>query len=501
MFGDKAGSMTLQETSKPIDSGRYGLPAMETSTVGGGKLLGHVKNKLNQKTPLLMSPFGFALAACGGGGETTSSAVTTPSFSLIGTSSQGNSLSLDLSNLVDNSDTVNAAYEWYRDDVLVADRVDTEPETYELLQEDVGSQVHVVVNLTSTNDNLDGTFTTQSQTFKSFDSTAVQNINDPASGSLVVSGESSAGAKLSVNASTITDIDGMGNFDFTWFRNGEEITDLQTWKNDPVNNVELKHLIMSDSEIQDRMDVAGPEKVFKIMIASGGQEIPFNKEPGEATSYSVEPEAWHLEIINNTFAKIQNFIDLKIEYVTEINDADIFVIISPLPGKDALSGFGDGVGSSGFGGPYGSALMMSYQTGLPSPKHLETDMDLLTTYWQEHPEGKKDWEEIFIHEVGHMLGLEHPWDELYSDTDQAVATSDDPHTHTLMGYSNTGEEGWFMDIDIAALQSIWGVSTATESQFEVYQADIGDEIYAQVSFTDCGGSLETLVSDTVTIIA
>ena len=41
MLGDKAGSMTLQETSKPIDSGKYGLPAMETSNVGGGKLLGH----------------------------------------------------------------------------------------------------------------------------------------------------------------------------------------------------------------------------------------------------------------------------------------------------------------------------------------------------------------------------------------------------------------------------------------------------------------------------
>ena len=97
----------------------------------------------------------LALSACGGGGETTSSAVTTPSFSLIGTSSQGNSLSVDLSNLVENSDTVNASYEWYRDDVLVSDRVDTEPETYELRQEDVGSKVHVVVNLTSTNDNLE----------------------------------------------------------------------------------------------------------------------------------------------------------------------------------------------------------------------------------------------------------------------------------------------------------------------------------------------------------
>ena len=41
MLGDKIGSMTVQETSKPIDSGRYGLPAMDTHTVGVGSVLGH----------------------------------------------------------------------------------------------------------------------------------------------------------------------------------------------------------------------------------------------------------------------------------------------------------------------------------------------------------------------------------------------------------------------------------------------------------------------------
>ena len=41
MLGDKAGSMTFKETSKAIDSGKYGMPGMETSAVGGGKLLGH----------------------------------------------------------------------------------------------------------------------------------------------------------------------------------------------------------------------------------------------------------------------------------------------------------------------------------------------------------------------------------------------------------------------------------------------------------------------------
>ena len=41
MIGDKAGSMTFQETSKPIDSSKYGLPAMDTHTVDSGKLLGY----------------------------------------------------------------------------------------------------------------------------------------------------------------------------------------------------------------------------------------------------------------------------------------------------------------------------------------------------------------------------------------------------------------------------------------------------------------------------
>ena len=41
MLGDKVGSMTFQETSRKIDYGKYGLLAMDTHTVGSGKLLGH----------------------------------------------------------------------------------------------------------------------------------------------------------------------------------------------------------------------------------------------------------------------------------------------------------------------------------------------------------------------------------------------------------------------------------------------------------------------------
>lgn len=41
MLGEKAGTFHLKETSKPIESGKYGLPAMETHNVGMGTLIGH----------------------------------------------------------------------------------------------------------------------------------------------------------------------------------------------------------------------------------------------------------------------------------------------------------------------------------------------------------------------------------------------------------------------------------------------------------------------------
>jgi hypothetical protein len=41
MLGEKAGTLTLKETTKPIDSGKYGLPAFETHNIGSGTLVGH----------------------------------------------------------------------------------------------------------------------------------------------------------------------------------------------------------------------------------------------------------------------------------------------------------------------------------------------------------------------------------------------------------------------------------------------------------------------------
>lgn len=438
-----------------------------------------------------------ALTACGGE-ENATNVLPAPTFSLTGNAIQKGSLTVNLSDLgiTENAVESRAEYKWYRDDALVIDRI--ENDTYELLQEDVGSQIDVIVNIPSVVTGLDGSTTETIETYASFETASVQNVNDPVLGSLQLSGGSTAGSKLTVSAAAISDDDGLGTFDFSWFRNGQEITNIKTWQNDPVDNVEVKHLVMGDGEIQMRKETAGPEAVLKVIILQGGVEVTHTVEPtadnpsGRVTVDSAQPADWQTEIMQSVIAKIPEYIDLTIELVNTIDEADITIFVHPLPDQDQLNGFN--------GQFQGSKLIMSYQTGLQNG-HLETDMTLLNTYWNEQPELRKVWEEIFIHEVGHLLGLEHPWDMKDGDTDQAVTSSDQPHTHTIMGGSSTGEEGWFTDIDLAALQSIWGNSNAYKDQFEVYEADIGDEIYAQVTFIDGGGNLETVVSDTMAIIA
>ena len=66
MLGNKAGTLTLKETSKPIASGKYGLPAMETHNVGSGTLVGH--DVMGRATfTAAMRPDGSWLGECSAG--------------------------------------------------------------------------------------------------------------------------------------------------------------------------------------------------------------------------------------------------------------------------------------------------------------------------------------------------------------------------------------------------------------------------------------------------
>ncbi len=218
-----------------------------------------------------------------------------------------------------------------------------------------------------------------------------------------------------------------------------------------AENIEIEELVMSPSEIIERLNRAGPERQLSYYISPGNEPIYENLSNNTEIPVSRTPEEWQYNYIRENLTKISDFINLTFEEINNSLDSDLIILIHPDPQKDALSN---------------KTLMISHVSGMEPPFHEEINADLIT----HSLNSQATQQEIFLHELGHFLGLEHPWDK--DDGDYAVDSWSDSHEATRMGYNEhlSGETGWYEQKDIAALQSIWGnnsISDKTEPADQV----------------------------------
>ena len=126
-----------------------------------------------------------------------------------GTLSEDRELSVDTSGIADADGLGEFSYQWNRDGAAIEGAT---AETYTLSEADVGANISVTVSYT------DGYGAAESVI--SAETSDIAKVNDAPTGSLIISGTAAEGEILTLDTSSIADVDGVGTFSYVWMKDG-----------------------------------------------------------------------------------------------------------------------------------------------------------------------------------------------------------------------------------------------------------------------------------------
>ena len=156
-----------------------------------------------------------------------------------------------------------------------------------------------------------------------------------------------------------------------------------------LKNIDTKYLIEGVIDGIDQVEVrkkhAGENRLLKIYISNGGDEFDFSEiteadinsgyissGPNKNSYYSIEPDEWQMQYINESISNVKKYINLDIEIVKDKKDAQFSIGIHPRPDQNWFSF------QKYSNTPEGENwISISYNAGFFGPLARETNLDLI----------------------------------------------------------------------------------------------------------------------------
>ena len=232
---------------------------------------------------------------------------------------------------------------------------------------------------------------------------------------------------------------------------------------DLIIDDEIRYLITKYAALQGN--------TLSVFIDTEGQSTSFGKTTADALPISREGEIFLTTFIGNLNQKL----NLNLQVVNNEASADIRFM-----NHDTSLMESNSAGTN--------AKAWRYLGNQSNPSFVSIDYNDISINTRFGNESTNDWKSTAIHELGHALGLEHPFDG--DDGDQYGTATSTSVDQTLMAYGRPAsgvQPTTYTALDIAALQSLWGAEINDSPVLSGSQALLSEgkeDVFYQISVKD-----------------
>ena len=252
-----------------------------------------------------------------------------------------------------------------------------------------------------------------------------------------------------------------------------------------VAQLTIQDLVMGDNLLYTYATTNGK---YKYYIANSSETVRAIDGSGNQLSVR-DPDEWMLTKMREAISRVDSELGLSFEEVSDRSKANLVINVRTELNSDYGTTVNDGSVADFL---LKTADDIIFELNITVPYDYSGSEPTIIT--NPTDSDKQIFTNRFIHELGHIMGLEHPWTK--DDNDWATETSSDAHTSSRMGYNEQldSQYTWYSDTDIAALESLWGKDgedspilyinpyTEEENQSKANEVFLGSNTNTSISF-------------------